>query len=426
MTWEERSTPAAGVPSGAVRAKTREDVCFAGGGQHHRLARGEHHEPSRAAEPERLERAARDELSVAVVLEDTSFPLPKVAGAFGPASATMVAMSSGEAVYEMFWDCKYCGQKKLLGVTHRFCANCGAPQDPAARYFPPDHEKVPVHDHPYVGADVACPACRHPMSRAAKCCTNCGSPLDKGTEVARRADVVVPPPGGAQPARAHGHAAPTKAPIWLFALIGGVLFLVVGSILVAALWKREGVFEVTGHSWERTIAIERYEALRKNVWCDDAPAGARVLSRKKEQRGTKKEQDGEVCGTRKQDLGNGAYKEVKECTPKYKDVPVMDEKCEVEVTAWVPSRKVTEKGESLAETPRWPVTGVTGGTCLGCEREGARTERYTVEFVDQKTKATASCDVPEARWSSFAKGSKYKGKVRVVTGGVDCDELERL
>jgi len=94
-----------------------------------------------------------------------------------------------EATYEMCWDCKFCGQKKLLGLTHRFCAGCGAPQDPASRYFPPENEKVAVKDNPFVGADVSCPACKQPMSRAAKCCTNCGSPIDKGAEVARRTGV---------------------------------------------------------------------------------------------------------------------------------------------------------------------------------------------------------------------------------------------
>ncbi len=354
-------------------------------------------------------------------------------------------MNTGDAVYEMLWDCKYCGQKKLLGITHRFCASCGAPQDPQARYFPPDHEKVPVHGHPYVGADVACPACRQPMSRAAKCCTSCGSPIDRGVEVARKADVVVPPPSsfgafGAPPgfappgmaqsgANANANAAPprpSRSLTWLFALIGGVLFTVVVLVLVAVFWKREGVFEVTGHSWERTIAIERFEAVRRNMWCDDAPAGARVLSRRKEERGTKKEPDGEVCGMRKQDLGNGTYKEVKECTPKYKDVPVMADKCELEITEWRPSRKLTEKGQSIADAPRWPASRINGGTCIGCEREGARTERYTVELADEKTKGAASCDLPEARWSTFAKGSKWRGRMRVVTAGVDCDELEKL
>ena len=345
-------------------------------------------------------------------------------------------MSTGEAVYEMLWDCKYCGQKKLLGITHRFCANCGAPQDPQSRYFPPDHEKIPVNDHPYVGADVTCPACRQPMSRAAKCCTNCGSPIDKGAEVARKADVVVPPPGGAF-APAHGavafhgagqRQAPAKTSLtWLWLLLGGIALAILFVVIGLTVWKRDGVFEVSGHTWERSITIERYEAVRKRLWCDDAPAGARVLSREKEQRGTKKEPDGEVCGTRKQDLGNGSYKEVKECTPKYKDVPVMADKCEVEITEWRPLRKLSEKGESLAETPRWPASsGGRAGTCIGCEREGPRAERYTVELLDTKTKKPASCDLPQERWSTFAKGSKWKGEVRVVTGTVDCDELQSV
>ncbi|MDB4933727.1 MAG: hypothetical protein JWP87_699 [Labilithrix sp.] len=38
-----------------------------------------------------------------------------------------------EAVYEMFWDCKYCGQKKLLGLTHRFCAGCGKGRSVSSR-----------------------------------------------------------------------------------------------------------------------------------------------------------------------------------------------------------------------------------------------------------------------------------------------------
>ena len=267
------------------------------------------------------------------------------------------------------WDCKYCGHKKLLGITHRFCGGCGAPQDPNARYFPPDNEKVAVQNHPYVGADVACPACRQPMSRAAACCTNCGSPIDKGVEVARRADVVLPAPGalpaggmpfGGAPSPggvpfqgapfSAGGATPQtpkkSSSTWIFALLGGVLFVIVSMFLVAVFWKREGVFEVTGHSWERSIAIERRDAVRKSTWCDDVPSGARVLGRHEEQKGTKKEADGQECGMRKKDLGNGSYKEVKECKPKYKDVPVMEDKCDIEVIEWRNARTLAERGRA--------------------------------------------------------------------------------
>ncbi len=359
---------------------------------------------------------------------------------------------SSEAVYEMVWDCKFCGQKKLLGLTHRFCAGCGGPQDPAARYFPPDHEKVAVADHPFVGADVACPACKLPMSRAAKCCTHCGSPIDKGVEVARRADVVVgaalmgAAPMGADafaagrygpdalpPAGAHaagGSPAPKKGFPVVLALIGGIVAVVIVGILVAVFWKREGVFEVAGHRWERNIAVERFETGRKTVWCDERPSGAsRELSRRREQRSTTQVKDGETCQTRKKDNGNGTFKEVRECQPKFKNEPVMSDRCELEVTEWKTARTLTEKGASPKDPPRWPiVSGLRAGTCLGCEREGPRSEKYAVTFgtnAKDKSDEGLSCEIPEAKWAKFEKGSRWKGKVRVVTSGVDCDALVR-
>lgn len=340
-------------------------------------------------------------------------------------------MSQDPPVYEMLWDCKYCGQKKLLGLTHRFCAGCGAPQDPAARYFPSDADKVAVHNHAYVGADLACPACRQPMARRAACCTNCGSPLAGGAEVARRADVVMPPPGGAPfaapviPGRRPG--APAKSSGGkVLALVGGALLLFVVLLVVALSWKREGAFEVTGHTWERSIAVERFERVDKRVWCDDVPSNAKIVSRRKEQRGTTEEERGETCVTRKEDLGNGAFKEVQDCKPKLERVPKMEDRCEIEVAEWRKVDVLSEKGESLADAPRWPVAKVSGGACIGCEREGERTEVYVVEFVDVKGGSKASCEVPEADWAGFAKGSKWKGKVRALTGGVDCAGLVGL
>ena len=31
-----------------------------------------------------------------------------------------------ERVYEMLWDCAFCGTQKLLGLQHRHCPSCGA------------------------------------------------------------------------------------------------------------------------------------------------------------------------------------------------------------------------------------------------------------------------------------------------------------
>ncbi|MBX3191497.1 MAG: hypothetical protein KF819_31165 [Labilithrix sp.] len=328
-------------------------------------------------------------------------------------------MSDG--VYEMFWDCKYCGQKKLLGLTHRFCATCGAPQDPTARYFPPENEKVAAHQHVYVGADVHCPACKNPMSRAAKCCTSCGSPLHAGAQVALHGAPPVRPPMPAQPK-------PKSSALKVFgiiaAVVGGLLFVVIALLVVAAFWTRDGTFEVTGHEWERTIAVERLDNVRKSVWCDSVPAGAREISRRKEERSTNKIPDGETCQTVKKDNGDGTYRQTRECQTKYKEEPVMDWRCEIEVAEWRSSRKLAARGASPNDPPKWPPDPLKTGTCLGCEREAGRNEKYTVKFRDTKANEDVTCTLPEAKWKTFEKASRWKGKVGVVTDRVECDGLQ--
>ena len=86
-------------------------------------------------------------------------------------------------VYEMLWNCEFCGAEKLLGKTHRFCPSCGAAQNPDWRYFPSDAEKVAVHDHVYHGVDKVCPACGTAQSANAEHCGRCGSPLEGAEQV---------------------------------------------------------------------------------------------------------------------------------------------------------------------------------------------------------------------------------------------------
>lgn len=328
-----------------------------------------------------------------------------------------------DAVYEMFWDCRYCGQKKLLGLTHRFCARCGGPQDPNARYFPPESEKVAVHDHVFVGSDLTCPACKQPMSRAATCCTNCGSPLAKGAEVQLRQEGL--PPGPPRPLAAPQPSPPKSGSVVLWIALGlGALLLTL--IVVAFTWKREAAFVVTGHSWVRSIDVQRYGPVRKSDWCDAMPFGARELSRHREQRSTKQIRDGETCSSRKKDNGDGTYREVRECTPKYRSEPIMGDRCDYDIDEWRTVRTATEHGASLADKPRWPATQLARtGTCIGCEREGARSETYTLELQDTAEKKSATCTLPEANWAAFEKGSRWKTKVRVMTGGVDCEAMTK-
>ncbi len=317
-----------------------------------------------------------------------------------------------EKTYQMLWDCKYCRQRKNLGLTHRHCPSCGAPQDTTSRYFPPDSEKVAVEDHPFVGADVLCPACGFASSRAAKCCGNCGSPLTGGRDVNLVQSPVIAP--AAAPAK-------SKMPFALIiALIVGTL-AICGGTCAFVFHKRSGSFEVQSAHWERTIAVERLDMKRDSAWCDSVPPDGRVVGRHSEQRSTKQVPDGQTCSTTKKDQGNGTYREVTECKPKYKSEPVNDQKCDYEAPRWTTSR--TEKAEGASGPFSWPSVSVRGGTTLGAEREGARNQKYSITFAEPKTGKTSSCDFPESKWSQFKPGARYDGKIGALTGSIDCDSL---
>lgn len=155
--------------------------------------------------------------------------------------------SGADDTYEMLWDCKYCSQKKNLGLTHRCCPSCGSPQDPAARYFPSDAEKVAVKDHPFYGADVHCPACKAANSRNAKCCGQCGSPLDKAAAVQLKIDQ--PPPAPPPPPKKGMSPLLIVVPIVVVLLIVGGLFMLFR--------KRDGAFVVKDKAWDRTTEVEK-------------------------------------------------------------------------------------------------------------------------------------------------------------------------
>jgi hypothetical protein len=44
---------------------------------------------------------------------------------------------------------------------------------------------------------------------------------------------------------------------------------------------------------------------------------------------------------------------------------------------------------------------------------------------DSKSGDTDDCSFSKEKWAKYEKGSKYKGKVRMV-GGIDCDSLSPL
>ena len=316
--------------------------------------------------------------------------------------------------YEMMWDCGYCGTKKLLGKTHRFCAECGAPQDPSKRYFPPDNEKVAVEDHHFVGADVHCPSCQEPQSAAVKHCANCGGPMQGGQAAAMQADHVVGADGRSMPVQPlAGQGAPQKSSK-AGCIIGAIVVIVVGIIgffVVNRFWTKSAEFEVTKLEWKRSIDIERFEEVKDKDDCNDLPKGAKVEKREKGKK---------VCKTIKKDQGDGTFKETEKCnTPK--------ETCTFTVTKWNVIDTVTEKGD-VDDDPEWPDTkvGKSKKECVGCKREGDRSESYIVHLKNSKSGDKETCSFSsEKEWKKFEKGSSWKGETGALAGDIKCDKLKK-
>lgn len=361
-----------------------------------------------------------------------------------------------EKTYQMLWDCTYCGQKKLLGLSHRFCPNCGGPQNAALRYYPSDAEKVAVEDHQYAGADVACPACGTFTSRRANNCGNCGGPLTGGKEAtireaqsaaagaqfrgetvqdarAARGGPGMPgmpgmPPQGGMPGMQPPGMAPAPAKRSSCGLVIGIMIAVILGMGMIGLfcWKKSGSFEVTAQTWERRIAVETFGPVRSSAWCDEVPSGAKILDKTREKRSTRQVADGQECKNVRKDMGDGTFKEKQECKPKYKDEPVYGDRCSYEQNQWKKTRDAEAKGQSASPAPTWPTTGVTRpGSCVGCEREGARDETYSVQLKDAKGKDAGTCTFDQSKWESFTPGSRWDGLQSVVTDSADCGSLKK-
>lgn len=320
--------------------------------------------------------------------------------------------------YEMLWDCSSCGTPKLLGKTHRRCPQCGAPQDPTKRYFPPAGQEVPVEGHVYVGVDWRCAGCETPNSRAALCCVNCGNPRDGNAAV----KLVEDAPALPRPPVRGALRAPGRRGLWVAAGLVGAALL--AFVLVAIFWTKSADVTVTGHTWKREIDVEEMASRRQSDWCSSMPGDAYSVSRSREVRSHREIPDGQTCRTVRKDNGDGTYSTSEECKTKYRSEPVYDDKCHYSVNRWGVARTERAQGAGVSPAPAWPgVRIVRPGTCLGCEREGARRETLTVALRERSGAKTWSCDIDNARWSALSDGAAATVDVRVVTGGAVCGSL---
>src|SRR5690606_24397397 len=153
---------------------------------------------------------------------------------------------------------------------------------------------------------------------------------------------------------------------------------------------------------------------RESAWCDQLPAMARELSRHREVRSHEQVRDGETCSTRRVDQGDGTFKEVKHCEPRYKSREIYDYRCDYEVNKWTNARTAERRGQSLAAKPEWPALNLTAACSrVGCERQGKKHEDYVLQLKASDGNLQ-TCSIPETRWANAALGQSYTGSVRVI------------
>ncbi len=343
-------------------------------------------------------------------------------------------------VYEMIWDCKFCGSTNLPAKTHKFCPNCGAAQDPASRRFPSDEDKRRVENYQPSGADVICKACGSLNAGNARFCIQCGASLEGAQAAATVADQVRGE-GERFAAQAQRDLAlerhqaemrrvgvikdeQPKPRTGLYLAIAVVAVLIVVGIIYVLTAQREATAVVTGHAWERIVYVEEFAPVPGSAWCDAVPFDAYGITSRREIRDYRQVPDGEDCQIRRVDNGDGTFREVRECVTRYRQEPIYDDRCYFTVNRWMDDRAVRAEGQALSPAPAWPA--VTLNQCvtpgIGCEREGGRAENYYVLF--RSDNLDFRCAFSQSQWQSMSIESVWKLRIGSITGVPDCDSLE--
>jgi hypothetical protein len=318
-----------------------------------------------------------------------------------------------QGFFEMLWDCEHCETRGLLAKSQRYCANCGAPQNPDKRYFPKEGEAVRVEGHKFEGSDRTCPACAAPQSAAGKNCIHCGAPLDGSAEVRG----VMAAPASSADAASSKPARPRRR-IWPFVI--AVLVIFAGGIWWRCLRTQEAQVVVAAHGWKRAVAIEEFSERSEEAWRNMVPPDASFPVCRERERSRRQVPDGEECRTERRDKKDGTFEQVEKCKPKYRSEPVMDSWCRFTARRWRPVSELKTSGTGMS--PAWPSdASLPAGdvrAAIGARRQGRRTETLTLEFTGH-----GSCDVSDAIWRKYADGQKVKVEVRASSGNVVCGSL---
>jgi hypothetical protein len=323
-----------------------------------------------------------------------------------------------QPAFQMLWDCKFCGTKKLLGVTDKFCPNCGAPQDTTRRYFPSEEDKKIVSDpnYKYAGRDKICHYCQTPNSAAANFCKQCGDDLVKASAAALKEDreelmgrpedtvkrdfeaQINKKKNATAEARNKRTTVIVLAVLAVLCIGGFALFMYLSNSTYAA------QIAVKDRSWERQVFTETLVTLRDGDWRNGVPSDAYNRNCYDKQREFRRSEQYQ-CGVDRQDRGDGSFVEVPRMCSREVSEFRSDTYCEYNVDRWQPNPVLSTQG-GINDALKWPnFTPVVGRT-----RESGRTEVLVVVFEGRGNKAGKDYKYEaqnETAWNAFKLGTLY-------------------
>lgn len=375
---------------------------------------------------------------------------------------------------EGFWDCDYCSTKGIRGgIT--ICPHCGKMRGKNTKFYTsphsqyvPDEEAQKINRNP----DWVCPYCDQLNSDNDSTCRGCGAPRTADTlnyfeyqkkQQEKAMEATIEETSEAEDTDIFSRSSPILEDFSshnsmkdLFSYVQSnfhfslAIKVILSSILaclgifalVLLFMPREKQLTVQELSWERSIAVERFQTVQENDWY--LPTNARLLYTREEfhhyeqvidHYDTKTREVSEevlvgyedyVSGTR--DLGNGYFEEIISSRPIYetqwhtetyqepfyRNDPVYQTKYYYEIDKWLYERSV--RTSSNDQNPYW------GEVNLGSdERESSRSSTYYMTGIDsdgKEEKITLSFD----QWNTLEIGQTLTFKVSIFGNGQIMEE----
>ena len=336
-----------------------------------------------------------------------------------------------DRIIEGLWDCPYCGEKGISGLT-KTCPNCAHPQDADTKFYLGSEKKAIEAEKAKnygKGADWTCSFCGSLNRYDRDNCANCGA--GRADSSGSYFDNLKKKEAKAQPAPEPPAPKRSKARIIIPLLLIALVLLGLRAFIPRS---RDAV--LTEKSWERTITSEQYASVEEEDW--SVPSGGtlldsrhavhhydQILDHYEEETYQVPEQvlDGYDTYTDYVDNGDGTFSEVSYEEPRYRteyrtetrtvpvyvSEPVYRTLYRYSVYKWIPSGTQTargsydgSKGGNYAE-PYWPELRLGEN-----ERESGRSETYVLVFTDRKGKKSYRARVSRDIWDSYAPGDGAK------------------